>query len=128
MRLAVPVVEVAGEKGVSGIGGPLPVCDGAIGIDVEPKDIGTLGEFVDAAFGLVQLGEPILRFGISPLESVLERLEPGVELDDACAVIAGASRSTSSSGLRGQRVGGLLDNGSHGRGEKGRFQEKAEEK
>ncbi|KAG7122535.1 hypothetical protein HYQ44_003433 [Verticillium longisporum] len=98
MRLAVPVVEVAGEKGVSGIGGPLPLC------------------------------EPILRFGISPLESVLERLEPGVELDDACAVIAGASSSTSSSGLRGQRVGGLLDNGSHGRGEKGCFQEKAEEK
>lgn len=43
-----------------------------------------LAELVQTTFCLVDLLDPILGLGITPLEGILERLKPGVNAQDTC--------------------------------------------
>lgn len=102
------LTELANKGGLFGVGSPFSVCDAAILVDVQTKDLGTLQSYVSVAltastitgtkrklmtdlaellqttFCLVDGIDPRLGFGIAPLESVLERLEPGVNAQDTC--------------------------------------------
>lgn len=79
--------EVAHEMGSDGIGCPFAVGDVAIGGNVEAHLFVAQGKVCEAALCLVESVDPALVGGVAVTKGVGVGLEPGIELDNARAVL-----------------------------------------
>jgi hypothetical protein len=76
--VSVPVVEVADEEGLLGIGRPLPVGDVSIGRKGEPELLVSPTELVQSSLCFIDCLDPILSFGKAVFQSVFVWFEPRV--------------------------------------------------